>query len=108
MPLPPLTTQYLTILLTLRRGATIFCRILAPPANDPPPPADATLLNYLNDSEREGDAIIFCRILASPNAPSSQWRSEGNWRPGEKLNFALPPQKNIYIKNDIEMSIVLN
>ena len=23
-----------------------------------------------------------------------QWRIEGNWRPGAKLNFAHPPQKN--------------
>ena len=22
-----------------------------------------------------------------------QWRSEGNWRPGAKLNFAPPPSK---------------
>ena len=35
-----------------------------------------------------------------------QWRSEGNWRPGAKLNFAPPPQK--ILKNDIEMSIVFN
>ena len=36
-----------------------------------------------------------------------QWRSEGNWRPGAKFNFAPPPQKKI-LKNDIEMSIVFN
>ena len=36
-----------------------------------------------------------------------QWRSEGNWRPGAKLNFAPPPLTKI-LKNDIEMSIVLN
>ena len=36
-----------------------------------------------------------------------QWRSEDNWRPGAKLNFAPPPlQKNL--KNDIEMFIVFN
>ena len=37
----------------------------------------------------------------------AQWRSEGNWRPGAKLNFALPPLKKI-LKNDIEMYIVFN
>ena len=36
----------------------------------------------------------------------SQWRSEGNWRPGAKLNFAPPFKKNLY--NDIEMYIVFN
>ena len=36
-----------------------------------------------------------------------QWRSEGNWRPGAKLNFAPPPLNKI-LKNDIEMSIVFN
>ena len=38
--------------------------------------------------------------------PYFQWRSEGNWRPGAKLNFA-PPLKKI-LKNDIEMSIIFN
>ena len=28
-------------------------------------------------------------------SPLGQWRSEGNWRPGAKLNFAPPPLKNI-------------
>ena len=60
--LHPLTLQYLTILVTVRGGAIIFCRILAPP------PPDTTILNYLNDRER-GGAIIFCRILAPPNDP---------------------------------------
>ena len=59
---PLLTPQYLTILMTVRGGATIFCRILPPP-----PPPDATILNYLND--REGGAIIICMILAPPNEP---------------------------------------
>ena len=36
---------------------------------------------------------------------TKQWRSEGIWRPGDKLNFATPPLKKI-LKNDIEMSIV--
>ena len=36
MPPPPLTPKYLTILMTERGGAIVFCRILAPP-NDPPP-----------------------------------------------------------------------
>ena len=34
-----------------------------------PPPPDATILNYLNDREGGGGAIIICRILASPNDP---------------------------------------
>ena len=40
---------------------------------------------------------------------NGQWRSEGNWRPGAKLNFAPPPPplKKI-LKNDIEMYIVFN
>ena len=32
----------------------------------------------------------------------SQWRSEGNWRPGANLNFAPPPKKKI-LKNDNKM-----
>ena len=58
---PPMTPQYLTILMTERRGAIIFCRTLAP-LNAPP---DATILNYLYDREG-GGAIFFCRILAPP------------------------------------------
>ena len=27
--------------------------------------------------------------------PEMQWRSEGNWRPGENLSFAPPPLKKI-------------
>ena len=38
----------------------------------------------------------------------SQWRSEGNWRPGAKLNFSPPPPLKKILKNDIEMSIVFN
>ena len=79
--LPPLTPQYLTILMTVRGGATIFCRIPPPDAtilnylNDmeggaplsfvgfwrlpmTPPPPDDTILNYLNDRERWGGIII--------------------------------------------------
>ena len=37
-----------------------------------PPPPDATILNYLNDREGGGGAIIICRILASPNDPPPQ------------------------------------
>ena len=37
-----------------------------------------------------------------------QWRSEGNLRPGAKLNFAPPPPLIEILKNDIEMSIVFN
>ena len=55
--------QYLTMLMTERGGAIIFCRSLAPPMTLPP---DATILNYLNDREIEGAPLSFCRILASP------------------------------------------
>ena len=51
--------------MTVKGGATIFCRVLAPP-----PPPDATILNYLNDREGGGGgAIIICMILAPPNDP---------------------------------------
>ena len=38
---------------------------------------------------------------------AGQWRSEGNWRPGAKLNFTPPPLKKT-LKDDIEMPIVFN
>ena len=63
-PPTPQTSQYLTILLTERGGAAgiTFYRILAPPS------PDATILNYRND--REGGAIILCRVLAPlPQTP---------------------------------------
>ena len=63
-PPPPLTPQYLTILMT-ERGGESFIVFWCPPPNAPSP--DATVLHYLNDRER--GAIIFCRILATPNAP---------------------------------------
>ena len=94
-PPPPLTPQYLTILVTVSGERQLsfvgFWR---------PPPPDATILNYLNDrergalllfvrfwrppmtpppqtpqyftilmTEREGAPLSFCRILAPPNAP---------------------------------------
>ena len=62
-PGPPMTPQYLTILMTERRGAIIFCRILAP-LNAPPP--DATTLNYLNHRGGGGAILTFV----------------GFWRPG--------------------------
>ena len=34
----------------------------------------------------------------------TQWRNEGNWRPGANLNFAPPPPSKKSKKNDIEMS----
>ena len=37
--------------------------------------------------------------------PRSQWRSEGNWRPGTNLNFAPPPSKKI-LKNKTKMSSI--
>ena len=63
---PPLMPQYLTILMTEREYAIIFCKLLAP-RNAPPPPLTPQYLTILM-TER-GDAIIFCRILAPPNAP---------------------------------------
>ena len=69
-PHPPQTPQYLTIL-GAERGRHYVCRILASPMPPPPPSNDATILSYPNGRER-GGAIIFCRILAPPNAPPSQ------------------------------------
>ena len=59
---PPLTPQYLTILMTVR-GGTIFCRVLAPPPQTP------QYLTILMTERGGGGAIIICRILASPNDP---------------------------------------
>ena len=86
---PPLlpTSQCLTILMT-ERGRHYHCRILVPPM---PPSPDAPILNNLNDRggggryyycsilvpqcppppRKRGGAIIFCRILAPPNAPQT-------------------------------------
>ena len=68
---PPLSTtpQYLTILMTVRRGAIIFCRILAPPNAPPPSPQTSQYLTIL--MTEKGGRIIFCRILVNPNAPPS-------------------------------------
>ena len=63
-PPPPLTPQYLTILMTERGRALYFVGFWRPPPQCPPPSHDATILNYLND--REGGAIFLCRILAPP------------------------------------------
>ena len=67
-PPPPLTPQYLTILMTktfipdnLQLPIVGFWRPL------PPPSHDATTLTILM-TERRG-AIMFCRILAPLNAP---------------------------------------
>ena len=54
---PPLTQHYLTILMTERGGAIIFCRILATPPPQCPRP-DATILNYLTDREGRGHNIL--------------------------------------------------
>ena len=48
-PPPPLTPQYLTILMTERWRALSFVGFWRPPM---PPPHDATILNYLNDREK--------------------------------------------------------
>ena len=39
---------------------------------------------------------------------SLQWRSEGIWRPGGKLEFCTPspPPSNKFLKNDNEMSSI--
>ena len=66
MPPPP-TPQYLTILMTERGGAIIFCRILARP-NAPPPP-DATMLNYLNDRERGRHYLFLLWDYGAPQCP---------------------------------------
>ena len=60
-PSPPQTPEYLTILMTERGGAIILCRTLAPP-NAPPPSPDALILNYHDDRERRRHYL--CRILA--------------------------------------------
>ena len=66
----------------------------APPLSRPPLPRFSTPLSPLFRSP-------------TPPLPNSlQWRSEGNWRPGAKLNFAPPLKK--FLKNDIKMSIVFN
>ena len=52
--------------MTEMRNAIIFVGFWRPLMT--PPPLDATILNYLNDREREG-AIIICMILAPPNDP---------------------------------------
>ena len=50
---PPLTPQYLTILMTERGGAIIFCRNLEPPNDPPPPPHTPQYLTILmTESER--------------------------------------------------------
>ena len=57
-PMPPTIPKYFTILMTEMRDFG------APPPPPVPPSPDATILNYLNDSE--GCATIFCRVLAPP------------------------------------------
>ena len=67
MPPPPLQTQqYLTILMTGRGGAIIFCRILAP-LNAPLPQTQQYLTILMTG---RGGALI-CRILAPPPPPPS-------------------------------------
>ena len=61
------------------------------------------MLEYEYCSTCNSDTISF----PSKAKAYIQWRSEGNWRPGAKLNFAPPPLKK-FLKNDIEMSIVFN
>ena len=72
-PLPQ-TPQYLTILRT-ERGRHYVCRILAPSMPPTPPPSnDATILNYLNNREREGAPLFFIgfwRPLMPPPPPQT-------------------------------------
>ena len=45
-------------------------------------------------------------VLIYRNFPRAQWRSEGNWHPGANLNFAPPPQKKKFLKNDNKLSSI--
>ena len=63
-PPVPQTPQYLTILQTERERALPLVGFWRLPM--PPPSPDATILNYLNDSE--GGAIILCRTLPPPRS----------------------------------------
>ena len=49
--------------MTEMRDAIVFVGFWGPPM---PPPPDATILNYLNDREGGGGAIIFCRTWRPP------------------------------------------
>ena len=63
-PIPPSQTpQYLTILMTERGGAIIFCRILAPP-NAPPSSPDVTVLNYFDDREKGGGSQLQYPVIS--------------------------------------------
>ena len=64
-PPPSPDATILNYLNDIEEGHHYFCRILAPPPPQCPPPNTA-ILNYFNDREREGGAIIICRILAPP------------------------------------------
>ena len=111
---PPLTPQYLTILMTERGDAIIFCRILAPPPPPPmtsPPPPDCTILNYLTDRKGGARGITFCRILAPPNAPPPSTPQYFNYlnnrEGGDAIIFcwilASPPSPDATILKVIEM-----
>ena len=56
--------KYFTILMTEMRDAINFVGFWrsCPPPPMPPSP-DATILNYLNESEGGGGATLFCRVL---------------------------------------------
>ena len=94
--------------MTERGSAIVFCRILAPP-NDPPPP-DATILNYFTDREETG--ITFSRILAPPNAPppppTPQYLAILMAERGAPLSYAglcpPPPSPDATILNDLNDS----
>ena len=66
-PPPPQTPQYLKILMT-KRGRYYLCKILTPPM---PPSHDATVLNYLNDREREGAPLSFVGFWRPPSSPNA-------------------------------------
>ena len=65
-PPPPLTPQYLTILMTERerRAPLYFVGFWRPPNYAPHPQLDATILNYLID--REGRALPFVGFCPPP------------------------------------------
>ena len=69
---PPPIPKYFTILMTEMRDAINFVgfwRSRHPPSNAPSP--DATILNYLNDSEGGGAPLSFVRFWRPPPLPDA-------------------------------------
>ena len=106
MPPPATIPKYFTILMTERGGAIIFCRSLAPPMTLPP---DATILNYLNEREREErhdplkdfgahqgpppppDATIYLTNITDREGGGRTLHFVGFWRP------SMPPLSRRHI-----------